>query len=143
MLAPILALLAAGAPPAVSAQQAQRDSDMKAGRICGTDARRNETLAAELKAKPGVKILQDNRDFLQLVDLERAIVWSFTVKGGPAFPAVSCSELGPLGGHLVFRQAVLCNGASQTDCAAFFEINRRRNAAIAAEIEAQQAHEPQ
>lgn len=142
MLAPILALLAA-APPALSPQQAQRDADMQTGRICGIDARRNEELAAELKAKPGTKVLQDDKDFIQLVDLERAIVWSFSVKGGPAYPAVSCSELGPLNGHLVFRQAILCNGASEKDCGAFFLLNRRRNATIAAEIEAQQNHEPQ
>jgi len=143
MLAPLLALLAGASPPAVSPQQAERDSDMSAGRICGVDARSNEKLAGELKSKPGTKILQDNGDFLQLVDLDRAVVWSFTVRKGPAYPAVSCSELGPLNGHLVFRQSVLCNGASQTDCAAFFEMNRRRNATIAAGIEAQQANERQ
>jgi hypothetical protein len=139
MLASLLALLAGAAPPAVSPQQAQRDSDMSSGRICGVDARSNEKLAGELKAKPGTKVIQDNRDFIQLVDLDRAVLWSFTVRKGPAYPAVSCSELGPLNGHLVFRQSMLCNGASQTDCAAFFEMNRRRNAAMAAEIEAKQA----
>jgi hypothetical protein len=128
-----LVLLAAQAPPPTAASSA---TDMAAGRICGLDARDNEKLLAQLRAKPEFKPLQDDGKFVQLIDTEHDIVWAFTVKGGKGYPAVSCNELGPVQGHLVFRQSMVCNGAADSECKAFYLINRQRNARMAAELEA-------
>jgi hypothetical protein len=131
----LAAFAAASAEPPIGPAQA-RSSDTANGILCGHDARDNEKLLADLRAKPGVTPLQDDSEFVQLMDSQRDIVWAFTVRGGSAYPAISCNELGPYQGRLVFRQSVICNGASETDCKSFYVINRLRNAEMAAEIEA-------
>jgi hypothetical protein len=106
------------------------------GHICGRDARDNERLLAELRKTPGMSVMQADSSFVQLMDLEKQTVWAFTVKDGPGYPAVSCNELGPAQGHLVFRQAMVCNGAAKNKCMAFYLVNRQRNARMASELEA-------
>ena len=123
-------------PETPSSGQEKPAIDIPAGRICGADARNNEMLLAELRAKPGIQVMQEDDGFVQLMDAAEGVVWAFTVKDHPGYPAVSCNELGPYQGRLVFRQSMLCNGASEVDCQAFYLINARRNVLMAAEIEA-------
>ena len=110
------------------------DSDVANGRLCGHDARNNEALLAELRGRASVRTLQDDHEFVQLVDPEASQVWTFSVRGGRAYPAVSCSVMGHSSERFVFHQSVVCNGISQTDCQAFFLMNRIRNNRILADM---------
>jgi len=110
------------------------DNDIANGRLCGHDARNNEALLAELRRRPSVHALQDDTEYVQLIDLETSQVWTFSVRGGRAYPAVSCSVMGHNSERFVFHQAVVCNGISQTDCQAFFLMNRMRNNRILSDM---------
>ncbi len=124
MISFLLMLLVGLEPPA---PVIERGSDTARGRLCGRDATDNEALLARIRLRTSVSALQDDAEFIQLMDAEENVVWTFTVRGRSAFPAVSCSELGPYQGRLAFRQSVVCNGISQTECEAFFVLNRIRN----------------
>ena len=135
MIAALLVAALALAPAETPSGPTTRStSDAASGILCGLDARDSEKLLAELRSSPEMMSLPDADGLIQLVDTNRQIIWVFTVRGGKAYAAVSCNELGPYQGRLVFRQSVVCNGASEVDCKAFFILNRIRNAKAAAEI---------
>ena len=103
------------------------DNDIPHGRLCGHDATHNEALLAELRSRPSVRPLQDDGEFVQLVDPSTSQVWTFSVRGHSGYPAVSCSVMGHNAERFLFHQSVVCNGISQTECEAFFLMNRIRN----------------
>ena len=137
MVAALLVAALAMAPAETpSGPTTRTTSDAANGVLCGLDARNSEKLLAELRSTPEMMPLPEADGFIRLVDPNRQIIWVFTVRGGKAYAAVSCNELGPYQGRLVFRQTVVCNGASEADCKAFYVLNRIRNAKAAEEIEA-------
>jgi hypothetical protein len=135
LLVALLAAIAAQVPPDDGASAA----DVVQGRLCGRDANNNEALLAEIRQRPSVRALQDDGEFIQLVDPQERMIWTFTIRGHPAYPAISCSEWRSRGGQIGFRQSLVCNGAGRTECTDFFLINRARNNRIRATISAMPA----
>ena len=125
---------------AVAAQQppagAETEADVAEGRICDRNGADNDALLAAIRQRPSIITLQDDGEFIQLVDPGEQRIWTFTIRGHPAWPAISCSDWQWRDGRIGFRQSLVCNDAGRNACLAFFAINRDRNNRIRAAIEA-------
>jgi len=97
------------------------------GRLCGLDARDNPRLLAEVRAMPRVEPFGEQGDYVQLMDRNNGLIWTFTLPGKLAYPAISCSEFGPRNGKLALRQSMTCAAPDPEECTLFFELNRQRN----------------
>jgi len=132
---------------AIAAQQpsmgAATDSEIAQNRICGRDGGDNDGLLAAIRQRPSIITLQDDDDFIQLVDPGEQRIWTFTIRGHSAWPAISCSDWRFQDGRLGFRQSLVCNGAGESECVSFFAINRDRNNRVRASIEALAAQKQQ
>jgi hypothetical protein len=122
-LAVALWLAFAGAAP-------QTASDVAAGQLCGVDVKDRAAAIAQLRARPTIKVLQDDGDSIQLVDTANGDIWTFPVSKTMGFPASACGTLGPIGGQIRYGEAVYCSGVPTETCQAFYLMLKGRDAKL-------------
>ena len=122
--APIFALCLAMALPAMAddaivkvaptPMPAAGPTVTKAEEFCGDPTGKAEELIQRYSTKPGLKQVYKSIDYVAFSDDEKnaSVMYTFTVKGHPAYPAAVCRKPVREGGNLVIKMSVVCDGAA-------------------------------
>jgi hypothetical protein len=120
--APMLAMLMAVAVPAFADEPivkiaptpmpAAGPTTAKAEEFCGDPSGKAEELIERYTTKPGLKQVYKSRDYVAYSDDEKnaSVMYTFTTKAHPAYPAVVCRKPVREGGNLVIKMSVVCDG---------------------------------
>ena len=86
-----------------------------AEQFCGDPAGKAEELIQRYSTKPGLKQVYKSADYVAFSDDEKnaSVMYTFTAKGHPAYPAAVCRKPVREGGNLVIKMSVVCDGAAE------------------------------
>jgi hypothetical protein len=86
-----------------------------AEQFCGDPAGKAEELIQRYSTKPGLKQVYKSADYVAFSDDEKnaSVMYTFTAKGHPAYPAAVCRKPVREGGNLIIKMSVVCDGAAE------------------------------
>jgi hypothetical protein len=86
-----------------------------AGEFCGEPTGKAEELIQRYSTKPGLKQVYKSDQYVAFSDDDKnsSVMYTFTVKGHPAFPAAVCRKPVQEGNNLVIKMSVVCDGEAE------------------------------
>jgi hypothetical protein len=83
--------------------------------FCGDPTATAQELIARYSAKPGLKQVYKSSQYIAYSDDEKnsSVMYTFTVKGHPAYPAAVCRKPVQQGDNLIITMSVVCDGEKE------------------------------
>jgi hypothetical protein len=101
--------------PAPTPMPAAGPTIAAAQKFCGDTIAKADELITRYSAAKNLKETYKSVDYVAFADDEKAptVVYTFTVKGHPAYPAAVCRKQAKEGENIVLRMEIVCDGEKE------------------------------